>query len=323
MKPYVYIAHPIPSDVEAYIAEHCEYRIWNDENKKVPKDQLKEELLSADGAILTGYDVDEPLLADAENLKVVSTVSVGYDHFDTSALKKHNVYGTHTPHVLDETVADLIFGLVLSGGRRIAELHEYVKGAHWGLEPDRAFYGYDIHQRTLGLIGMGRIGEKVAKRARFGFDMDIRYYNRSRKLEMEEKYDAVRLELDDLLKEADFVVLIVPLTEATHHLIGERELQLMKSSAVLVNGARGPVVDENAVVQALKEETIFSAALDVFEKEPLPKDHPLLSLRNVTLTPHIGSATRKTDEAMMMRAAENMVQGVFGDTPQNVIKELR
>ncbi|QQK77043.1 D-glycerate dehydrogenase [Salicibibacter cibarius] len=323
MKPYVYIAHPIPSKVEAYIAEHCEYKIWNEANEKIPKGQLKEELKSADGAILTGYDVDEALLADTEKLKVVSTVSVGYNRYDTAALKKHNVYGTHTPHVLDETVADLIFGLVLSGGRRIAELHEYVKGGHWGEEPDSAFYGYDIHQRTLGIIGMGRIGEKIAKRARFGFDMAIRYYNRSRKPEMEEKYDAVRLELDELLKQADFVVLIVPLTDDTYQLIGQRELELMKSSAVLINGARGPVVDEDAVVQALKNETIFSAALDVFEKEPLPSDHPLLSLRNVTLTPHIGSATRNTDESMMMRAAENMVQGAYGKTPKDVVKELR
>ncbi|SDI56486.1 2-hydroxyacid dehydrogenase [Natribacillus halophilus] len=323
MKPYVYIAHPIPEHVESYIAEHCDYNIWNDSNEKIPKERLKEELKNADGAMLTGQPVDEELLAATENLKAVSTVSVGYDRYDIDALKKYNVYGTHTPYVLDDTVADLIFGLILSGGRRIAELHEYVKAGEWGVEPDSAFYGYDIHHSTLGIIGMGRIGEKIVQRARFGFEMDIVYHNRSRKPELEETFDAVRLELNELLSRADFVVVMVPLTDETKQLIGEEELRLMKSSAVLINGARGPVVDENALVAALQEKSIFSASLDVFEQEPLPKDHPLLDLPNVTLTPHIGSATQKTDEEMMMRAAVNMVEGASGQTPQDVIKEQR
>ncbi|WP_059103619.1 2-hydroxyacid dehydrogenase [Shouchella shacheensis] len=323
MKPYVYIARPIPEQVEAYIAEHCDYKIWRQEDEKVPTDILYKELQQVDGAFLTGYQVNDELLSHAERLKVVSISSVGYDNYDTEALKRHGVIATHTPYVLDETVADLLFALILSGSRRIAELHEYVKAGKWGTEPDSALFSQDVHHATLGIIGMGRIGEKIVRRARLGFEMEILYHNRSSRPRLEEQYEAKKVELDELLQQADVVVVMVPLTEETRHFIGKRELDLMKPTALLVNGARGSVIDEPALVEALQQKKIHGAALDVFEQEPLPQDHPLLSLENVTLTPHIGSATAKTREGMAMRAAENLVAGVTGGKPRDVIKELR
>ncbi|MBM7631232.1 2-hydroxyacid dehydrogenase [Geomicrobium sediminis] len=323
MKPYVYIGHPIEKETEAYIAKHCHYKIWNEENEKVPEVVLKQELKHADGAMLTATKVTDEIVRDANQLKVISTVSVGYDQFDVDVLSKHGIYGTHTPYVLDDTVADLIFGILLSASRRIGELHHYVKKGKWTIEPDSAFYGQDVHHKTLGIVGMGRIGEKIVRRAKLGFEMDIVYHNRSRKPEIEEQYDVSYVELEELLKTADFVLLMVPLTDETVKLIGANELSLMKSTAVLINGARGPVIDEGALVQALKNKDIFSAALDVFETEPLPSDHPFLQLDNVTLTPHIGSATLATTRAMEMRAAENVVQGALGNVPRDVIPELK
>ncbi|GAF14270.1 hydroxypyruvate reductase [Bacillus sp. JCM 19046] len=319
-KPHVFLAQSVPDSVLSYIADHCDYTIW-DKDEKPTTEQLKEILRHSDGALLTSLSADEELVKNCERLKVISTATVGYDRFDPIGLAKHNVYLTNTPYVLDETVADLLFGLILSGSRRIAELHKEVIDGNWTAKTSQSsLYGQDVYKKTLGIIGMGRIGEKVVHRAKEGFNMSVLYHNRSVRPEAEERYGAKKVELDTLLEESDIVVLMVPLTEETTHLIGKEELSKMKQTALLVNGARGPVIDEKALIEALTTNEIFGAALDVFEQEPLPSNHPFLSLKNVTLTPHIGSATAATREAMAMRAAENLVAGALGKTPVDIVK---
>lgn len=322
MKPKIYVTYPIGKEVKAYLAEHCEIRQW-DGQRAVPEDILRTELQEIEGLYTSGYGInkiDEQLLSYAPHLKVVSNVSVGYNNFDVAALQKRNIIGTNTPGVLDETVADLAFGLILSTARRIVELDRFVKAGFWTNETTYAdTYGKDVHGATVGIIGMGRIGEAIAKRAKFGFNMDIHYHNRSRKLAAEEKYGATYRELDELLQEADFVVLMTPLTEETFQLIGEKEFKLMKKSAVFINMSRGQTVDEQALIQALKTKEIFAAGVDVYEQEPTDPQNPLLALPNVVTVPHIGSATVKTEEEMAMCAARNLVAVLTGNNPQNPI----
>ena len=318
MKPKVYIAYPISKNVEAFIAEHCEVLKWAGSGR-VPKEILIEEIKEIEGLYTSGsmtMPIGEELLKHAPHLKVVSNVSVGFNNFDLSAMEKHNVIGTNTPEVLNETVADLAFGLLLATARRIPELDRFVKAGNWETTTDYVdLYGKDIHGTTLGIIGMGRIGEAIAKRAKFGFDMDILYHNRHRNSEVEMKYDAEYCSLEALLMKADYVLLMTPLTKETHHLIGEKEFKLMKETAIFINVSRGQTVDEQSLIQALENKEIYGAGLDVFEKEPVNPDNPLLRLPNVVTVPHIGSATAKTEEAMAMRAAENLVAVLTGKEP--------
>lgn len=320
MKPTVLTTHPLNAGVEAYIAEHCYIRTLEG---SVSEDALHEALEDVDGLFTSSGQVkkvDETLLKHAPNLKVVSNVSVGYNNFDIEAMRKHNVIGTNTPNVLDETVADLAFALILSTARRIVELDRYVKDGKWNNETTyKETWGTDVNGATLGIVGMGRIGEAIARRAKFGFEMDVLYHNRSRKIEAEEKYGASYRSLDDLLKEADFILLMIPLTDETYRLIGEREFKMMKDSAIFINVSRGQTVDEQALVNALQTGEIQAAGVDVFEKEPTNPDNPLLQLSNVVTVPHIGSATAKTETAMAMRAAENLVAVLTGNEPKNPI----
>lgn len=322
MKPKVLITQPVNQEVEAYIAKHCHIRKWEGEGV-ISVDALKEELQDIDGLYTSSGHVEkvnEELLKHVPNLKVVSNVSVGYNNFDVEAMRKYNVVGTHTPNVLDETVADLAFALILSTARRIVELDRFVKAGKWTNQTEYTeTWGKDVNGATLGIIGMGRIGEAIAKRAKFGFGMDVLYHNRSRKVEAEEKYDASYRALDDLLQESDFVLLMTPLTDETYRLIGKREFKLMKDSAIFINVSRGQTVDEQALVDALKTGEIHAAGVDVFEKEPTNPDNPLLKLPNVVTVPHIGSATAKTEAAMAMCAAENLVAVLSGEEPKNPV----
>ena len=272
MKPKVFIAYPITKNVEDFIAEHCEIHKWKG-NGRVPTDMLLEEIADVEGLYTSGSmtgPINEELLKLAPHLKVVSNVSVGYNNFDVAAMKQHNVIGTNTPNVLNETVADLAFGLLIATARRIPELDRFVKEGKWEPTTDYVdLYGKDVHGTTLGIIGMGRIGEAIAKRAKFGFDMDILYHNRNRNHEAEEKYDAEYCDLDSLLKKSDYVVLMTPLTNETFHLIGEKEFKLMKETAIFINVSRGQTVDEQALIRALENKEIYGAGLDVFEKEPV------------------------------------------------------
>ncbi|MCG7336869.1 D-glycerate dehydrogenase [Sporosarcina sp. ACRSM] len=319
MKPKIYVTYPIQAEVEAFLREHCDIRQWQGDGR-VPRETLLNEVANIEGLYTGGSTIvgriDEELLARAPQLKVVSNVSVGYNNFDVEAMEKHQVIGTNTPHVLDETVADLAFGLILSTARRMVELDRFVKEGKWDRTTDyRELFGKDVNGTTIGIIGMGRIGEAIARRAKFGFNMDVLYYNRNRKPEAEAKYSATYCDLETLLTQADYVVLMTPLTPETYHLIGEEQFKLMKKSAVFVNISRGQTVDEVALIRALENGDIHAAGLDVFEQEPVDPQNPLLSMPNVVTVPHIGSATAQTEIAMAMRAAKNLVAVLTGKAP--------
>ncbi|MFD1707741.1 2-hydroxyacid dehydrogenase [Siminovitchia sediminis] len=317
MKPKVFVSMPISQEVKDYLMQHCDIKVW-EEQEPIKRDDLLREIADVDGLLTSGRRITENLLHHAPKLKVVSNKSVGYNNFDLEAMKKHNVIGTNTPGVLDETVADLAVGLMLAAARRISELDQLVKSGQWTPQSwDGPFLGVDVHRATLGVIGMGRIGEAVAKRARLGFNMEVLYCNRRQKPKAEKELGVKYADLDTLLQQSDFVMLLTPLTPETEGMIGEREFQLMKESAIFINVSRGQTVDEDALIRALKNKEIYAAALDVFQQEPVTKDHPLLQMKNVVTTPHIGSATRKTTEAMAMKAAENLVAALTGKEPEN------
>lgn len=319
MKPNVLITKPIPAEVESFIAEHCRYTMWN-ESGPMPLEQYYRLLAEADGLLTTTSDrITKEKLDHAPRLKVISNIGVGYNNFDLDEMKKRGIIGTNTPGVLDETVADLIFGLMLAAARRIAELDAYVRAGRWSEADGANLFGIDVHHRTLGIIGMGRIGEAVARRAKWGFGMNVLYHNRNRKPEAEAELGAQFRPMDRLLAESDFIVLMTPLTPDTHRLIGENEFKLMKKTAVFVNASRGETVDEQALYEALRDRRIYAAGLDVFEREPLSGSHPLASLPNAVLLPHIGSATGRTRADMAMLAAENLVAALEGRRPPNIV----
>lgn len=323
MKPKVYIARRVPKDVEEYIAEHCEYKIW-DKKDPIPQEVLIEESKEVTGILVQNAAVTDEFLSQLPDLKLICNTAVGYDSFDLEAMKKHGVLGTHTPYVLDETVADLVFSLVLSTARRIPELNNFTKQGGWDKDTKaEQLFGVDVHHATIGIVGMGRIGQKIARRAAFGFEMNVLYHSNTPKPELEEKYGMTYSDLNSLLEQSDFVVLILPLTPATRHMIGKEQLELMKPNAILINSARGAVVDEQALIEALQQGKIRGAGLDVFEQEPVDPENPLLNMDQVVALPHIGSATAKTRHAMVMKAAENLVAGVTGKVPENVVKELK
>src|SRR5690625_1511318 len=244
-------------------------------------------LKEVEGIIGLELKVDEELLDKTPNLKIVSNVSVGYNNLNIDELTKRNILATNTPDVLTDTVADTIFGLMLATARRIPELDHYVKSRQWEEALTNEYFGTDIHHKTMGIIGMGKIGQAIAQRGHFGFNMDILYHSRTPKPEAEKKYNAVYCSLEKLLKESDFVVLITPLTPETEGLIGIKEFKLMKKSAMFINGSRGKTIIEKDLIQALQEMEIAAAGLDVFEQEPVEPDNPLLDMSNVVTLPHI------------------------------------
>jgi len=261
----------------------------------------------------------ETLLEKMPKLRATSTVSVGYDQFDVDALNERGIFLMHTPTVLTETVADTMMALVLSTARRVVEVAERVKAGEWkqGIGPD--WFGIDVHHKTLGIIGMGRIGLALAQRAHFGFGMPILYNARRHHAEAEERFQARYCDIDTLLQESDYVCVVLPLTDETHHMIGAEQFKKMKSSAIFINAGRGPVVDEQALIEALKSGEIHAAGLDVFEQEPLPVDSPLLSLPNVVALPHIGSATHETRYNMAACAVDNLIDALNGKVEKNCV----
>ena len=282
---------------------------WKEE-RPPPKQWLLEHVTDVDGVLCTlTTRIDKDVISAGKKLKVISTYSVGYDHIDVKEAKSRGIRVGYTPEVLTETTADLIFGLILAVSRRIVEGDRLIREGKWLIpwQPD-FLLGYDVHGKTLGIIGMGRIGRAVYRRAK-GFNMRVIYTSRSKK----EDVDAEFVTLEDLLRQSDFVVVTVDLNESTYHLINEKTLRLMKRTAFLINASRGKVVDEKALIKALEEKWIAGAALDVFEEEPISKDHPLLKFNNVVLTPHIGSATFETRQKMAEIAVENLLRGLKGE----------
>ncbi|MGD2041053.1 MAG: D-glycerate dehydrogenase [Anaerolineae bacterium] len=310
-EPRVFVTRSIPEGGLALIREACNAEIWPE---PVPpsRETLLDKVQGVDGllSLLTDPVDAEVMDAAGPDLKVISNYAVGYDNIDVTEATARGIPIGHTPGVLTETTADMAFALLMAAGRRIVEGADYVRAGQWRTWGPKLLLGHDIHSATLGIIGMGRIGEAVTRRAA-GFGMRIVYYDPYCDPDKAPFLGvAVRCELDELLDEADFVSLHVPLTEDTHHMIDREALDRMKSTAVLVNTARGPIVDTDALYQALKEERIAYAALDVTDPEPLPADHKLLTLPNCLVVPHIASASWATRTRMAEMAAENLLAGL-------------
>ncbi|MBK4725600.1 glyoxylate/hydroxypyruvate reductase GhrB [Erwinia sp. MYb375] len=318
MKPNIVLYKSLPDDLRARLDEHCRVTEVNDLSPETLAAHASA-FSEAEGILGSGGKVDADFLQHMPKLRVASTVSVGYDNFDVAALNDNGVLLMHTPTVLTETVADTMMALVLSSARRVVEMAERVKAGEWqkSIAPD--WYGVDVHHKKLGILGMGRIGLALAQRAHLGFGMPILYNARKQHPEAEQRFDAQYCDLDTLLAESDFLCISLPLTAQTHHLIGREQLAKMKKSAVLINAGRGPVVDEQALIAALKDGTIHGAGLDVFEQEPLPVSSELLQLRNVVALPHIGSATHETRYGMAKDAVDNLIAALSGKVEKNCV----
>ena len=289
-----------------------------------PAEVLRERLAQADGVLtMLTERIDVALLDAAPHLRVVSNLAVGFDNIDVPACTSRGILVTNTPGVLDDSTADLAWTLMLGTARRLTEVERRIRAGEWRGWKLKQWLGVDVHHATLGIVGMGRIGQAIARRAS-GFEMKVLYHNR-RPIDAatERRLNAAYRPLDDLLRESDFVVLQVPYSPETHHLIDARRIALMKPSAILVNSTRGGVVDDAALVDALKRGVIRAAGLDVYENEP--KLHPgFLALDNVVLAPHIGSSTESTRRAMAMTAAQNLVAALTTRNPANLVNsELR
>jgi glyoxylate reductase len=295
-----------------------DYRVWNKDGAPVQEELLRN-LKDAEGFLAGVFTrVDNKLLDAAPKLKIVSNYSVGYDNIDVPAATRRGVYVTNTPDVLTVAAADLTFALILAGARRLVEASAFLRSGDWKVWGAELLVGTEVGGSTLGVIGMGRIGQAVAKRAK-GFDMTVLYSDILRRRDAEQALGMQYVSKEELLQKSDFVTLHCFLNEETRNIIGEKELRMMKKTAILVNAARGPLIDQAALYRACSERWIRGAALDVFVKEPIPLDDPLLTLPNVTAVPHIGSASRTARDGMARRSAENLVAGLSGKRPPNLV----
>jgi gluconate 2-dehydrogenase len=318
MKPKILVTREVFDETLAYLAEHCEVES-NQTDQPFDPATLAQRMHDKDGVVCCLTDrIDEALLAKSPHLKVVANIAVGYNNIDVPACTARGVMVTNTPGVLDDSTADLAFALILATARRLTEAEAYVRAGKWQGWHLKQMLGVDVHHATLGIIGMGRIGQQIARRAS-GFKMRVLYHNRNRwPADVEKWLNAEYVGKEQLLAQSDFVVLQIPYSPATHHYIGAAELKQMKPTAILINSTRGGVVDDAALVDALKNGTIRAAGLDVFENEP--KLHPgFLELKNVVLAPHVGSSTEATRRAMAMTAAKNAVAALTGATPPNLL----
>lgn len=277
------------------------------------------DFISAIGLIGAGGKVNSEFLANMPALRAVSTISVGYDNFDVAALSARKIPLMHTPWVLTETVADTAMLLIMMAARRAQELAERVKQGEWQAQVDASWYGVDVHHKTLGIIGMGRIGMALAQRAYGGFSMPVLYHARHQHPDAESRFHARYCDLNTLLCEADIVCSVLPLTDETQNMLGMAQFLKMKPSAIFINIGRGQVVDEKALEQVLRDGKIYAAGLDVYRYEPLPASSPLLALRNVVALPHIGSATHETRYNMDECAVSNLINALQGDLSQNCV----
>ena len=280
--------------------------------------QIQQHVQDADGMIGAGRLLNQSNLATAQQLKIISSVSVGYDNYDVDYLNQKNIWLSHTPHVLTETTADLAFTLLMSAARKVPYLDHWTKSGEWKRTVSQAQFGQDIHGKTLGIIGLGNIGAAIARRGLYGFNMNILYHNRREKLEMAQPLNAQYRSLEQLLQESDFVVVAVDLNAESKALLSTEQFDLMQSHVVLVNIARGSVIDEQALIQALKDRKIFAAGLDVYEKEPLQTSE-LFQLDNVVTLPHVGSATAETRKKMAELAYRNLVDALDGRQPRYLV----
>ena len=312
LRPRVFVTRRFFPEALEVLTDAADTEVWPDDEPPTPE-QLLGKVVEADGILTNIMDrIDADVFQAAHRLKVVSQLGVGVDNIDVAEATRRGVLVGNTPGVLAKATADIAFGLLMSAARRISEGDRWLRAGNWKMQyHPMVWLGAEVHGATLGIVGMGQIGVEMAKRAR-GFDMRVIYYSRTRKPELESQLGMEYFEPSDLLSTADFVTLHIPLTLETRHFIGERELQLMKPTAILINAARGAVVDSQALYTALKEGWISGAALDVTDPEPILPDDPLLSLDNLVITPHIGSASIDSRRRTCLLAARNVVAGIQG-----------
>jgi glyoxylate reductase len=318
VKPLVFVTRRLPGGALDLLAQHTELRVW-EEDLPPPRSELLQQATRCHGLVTLLTDrVDEELLEGAPHLVVVSNMATGFDNIDMAATSRRSVLATRTPGVLSETVADFTFALLLAAARRLPEAERYVRAGRWKTWGPSTLLGRDVFGATLGIVGLGGVGAEVAKRAR-GFGMRIMYHDRTRRPTLERRYRLTFVPLEELLQQSDFVTLHAALTPQTRGLIGRRELELMKESAILINTGRGPLVDQKALCEALKSGRIGGAALDVTDPEPISADDPLLALDNAVVVPHIASASVATRSRMAMLAAENLLTALAGRMPKDTV----
>ncbi|MDN4075908.1 2-hydroxyacid dehydrogenase [Fictibacillus terranigra] len=320
MRPTIYITRLLPKDVIDKLSIDLNVRMWEEEEIPVPREILLREIKNADGLLCLLTDmVDEEVINEATRLKIISNMAVGFNNIDIHSAQKKGIIVTNTPGVLTETTADLTFALLMATARRLIDASDCLRKGEWGAWSPMQHTGQEVYGATLGIVGLGRIGEALVKWAK-GFNMNVLYYNRTQKFYKERELEIHFTKLRDLLKQADFVCLLLPFSHEVYHFIGKEELSLMKSNAILINTARGGIVDEDALFDALKKGKIWAAGLDVFEEEPVSSDHPLLSLPNVVTLPHIGSASVQTRINMAKLAADNILNVLSEKKPITPVK---
>lgn len=320
MKQKVYVTRLIPEIGINMLKDYFDVKVWEGELPP-PRDILLKEVEEVDGLVSLLTDkIDGELLDHGKNLKIVSNYAVGFDNINVNEATVRGVMTTNTPGVLTDTTADLAFTLLMSTARRIVESVNFVKKGNWKTWGPKLLMGQDIYGATLGLIGLGRIGYAVAKRAK-GFDMDLQYYDVFRNEAAEKELGIKYVELDELIISSDFISIHVPLTPETKHLINKDSLKKMKNTAILVNTARGPIVDEKSLYEAIVNGEIAGAGLDVTDPEPMELDNPLLTLDNVIVVPHIASASYATRNKMAKMAAHNIIAGLKGECPPNILNK--
>ncbi|MDY7564604.1 NAD(P)-dependent oxidoreductase [Pseudomonas sp. RTC3] len=318
MKKQVVLYKKLSPTLMSRLQQHADVTLI-DEPTRDGLARLRAALPHAHGLLGASLKLDAPLLDLAPHLEAVSSVSVGVDNYDLDYLDRRGILLSNTPDVLTETTADTGFALILATARRVVELANLVRAGQWKSNIGSPYFGNDVHGKTLGIIGMGRIGEALAQRGHFGFGMPVLYHSHSPKPAVEARFNAGYRSLEALLQEADFICLTLPLTAETQGLIGARQFALMRPQSIFINISRGKVVDESALIAALQQGQIRAAGLDVFDREPLPHDSPLLQMNNVVATPHIGSATHETREAMAQCAVDNLLSALAGERPLNLV----
>lgn len=311
-KPKIFITRRLPKEVVDPYRNQLDIEMWSEEQDPVNRDVLLRKASTCQGLLtMLTDDVDEEIIQHSKKLSIVANMAVGYDNIDVSLATKHKISITNTPDVLTETTADLAFSLLMATARRLLEANQYIKENNWNHWSPLMLAGSDIHHKTIGIVGMGRIGEAVARRAK-GFNMNVLYHNRTRKPEAEKEIGADFVAFDTLLEQADYVVCLTPLTDETKYMFNKKAFRKMKESSFFINVSRGATMDETALHEAIVDNEIAGAGLDVFENEPINAAHPLVSLPEVVCLPHIGSATEETRYKMMRMCLDNLVRHFEG-----------
>jgi glyoxylate reductase len=319
-RPKVYVTRQLFKEAIDLLEKHADVEVFEGDDNPIPRELLLKKVKDVDGLLsLLTEKIDKEVFDEAKKLKVVSNYAVGFNNIDVNEATKRGIYVTNTPGILTETTADCAFALLMASARRIVEADKNIRAREWiHAWGPKMFIGADVHGKTLGIIGLGRIGTAMTRRAK-GFNMKVIYYDPCRREDLEKEWGIGYTPLDELLATSDFVSVHVPLTEETYHLIGKEQFSKMKRTAYLINTSRGPVIDEKALYEALKNRTIAGAGIDVFENEPLDRNSPLIELDNIVMTPHIASASIETRTAMAVMAATNIVSVLLGKEPPNPV----